>query len=118
MAIAMLPLIAVLLAAFGLWTGLNGAVLLVSGGTPLLMLLFIAQGVLALVAAYGVARAAAWAPPLLLLLGALVAATLLIEAFVLGILPWLYAVVIGAVAIVLAIVVGGLVRGAGGPPHD
>jgi len=102
-------LIAVLLAAFGLWTGLNGAVLLMTGGTPLLMLLFIAQGVVALVAAYGVARAAGWAPGLLLVLGGLVAVTVLIEAFVLGILPWLYAVLIAVVAIVVAVVVGRVV---------
>ena len=102
-------LIAVLLAAFGLWTGLNGAVLLMSGGTPLLMLLFIAQGVVALVAAYGAARAAGWAPGLLLVLGGLVAVTVLIEAFVLGILPWLYAVLIAVIAIVLAVVVGRVV---------
>lgn len=107
-------LISILLAAFGVWTGLHGALLLIAGGTPLLMLLFLAEGVLALAAAWGVARAAAWAPALLLALGALFAADRLLQAFVLGIRPWLFALLSAVVALLAAVVAARLARRAGG----
>ena len=65
-----LLLIALLLAGFGLYTGLNGIALLVGFTSPLLMLTFLAQGVLAIAAAYGVARAQPWAAGVLLVAGA------------------------------------------------
>ncbi len=105
-----LLLIAVVLAVYGVWTGLQAVLLLGTGAAPLLMLLRLAQGVLALAAAYGVARALAWAPALLLLLAVLIAVTLLLEAFVLGIRPWLYALLLAAGAIVLALAIGALLR--------
>lgn len=105
-----LVLIAVVLAVFGLWRALNGVLLLGAGGAPLLLLLFVAQGVLALVSAWGVARALAWAPAILLLLAAVIVASLLFEAFVLGIRPWLYALFLGALAVVGALGIIALLR--------
>ena len=110
-----LLLIAILLAGFGLYTGLNGVALLVGATSPLLMLTFLAQGVLAIAAAFGVARAQPWAAGLLLVLAIVVALTALIEAFVLGILPWLYAILIAVIAIVLALAIGQILRGGPAP---
>ena len=110
-----LLLIALLLAGFGLYTGLNGIALLVGFTSPLLMLTFLAQGVLAIAAAFGVARAQPWAAGVLLVLAIVVALTVLIEAFVLGILPWLYAILISVIAIVLALAIGQILRGGPAP---
>ena len=111
-----LLLLALLVAGFGLYVGLNGIALLLGGGTPLLMLTFLAQGVLGLTAAYGIARAESWAPAVVLVLAALVAATAFVEAFALGILPWLYALFVAILAVVLALIIGAAVRGAVGRP--
>jgi hypothetical protein len=97
-----LLLIALLLAGFGLYTGLNGIALLVGFTSPLLMLTFLAQGVLAIAAAMA-SRARSPGPPDAVGLAIVVALTALIEAFVLGILPWLYAILISVIAIVLAL---------------
>ena len=108
-----LLLLALLVAGFGVYSGLNGIALLFGGGPPLLMLTFLAQGVLGLTAAYGIARAESWAPAVVLVLAALVAATALVEALVFGILPWLYALFIAILAIVLALIIGAVARGGG-----
>ena len=98
-----LLLIALLLAAFGLYHLLNGLAIAAAPGTPVLAISFLLQGVLGLAAAYGVWRAQTWAPLALLLLGIVVAATALIEAFVLGIVAWLWALMIAVVAVVSAV---------------
>ena len=112
---ATLLLLALVIAAFGIYEGLNGVALLMSGGTSF-ALSFLLQGVLGLTAAYGVARAQPWAPAVLLVLALVVAAVALFEGLVLGILPWLYALLIAILAIVLALVIGNVVRGA--PARD
>lgn len=105
-----LVLIAVLLAGYGLYHGLTGLAMLGGPGTPVLMLAFLLQGILALVAAFGVWRGLSWAPSVLLLLGVVIAATALVEAFVLGIIGWLWALLIAVVAIVVALLIGAYVR--------
>ena len=102
---AVLLLLALLVAGFGIWASLNGIALLFGGGTPLLTVIFLAEGILGLVAAYGIARAQPWAASVVLLLAVIVAAAALVQAFVLGILPWLYALFIAIAAIVLALIV-------------
>jgi hypothetical protein len=102
---ATLLLLALLVGGFGIYAALNGIALLAGGGTPLLAVTLLAQGILGLTAAVGIARAESWASAVVLVLALLVAATALVEAFVLGILPWLYALFIAIAAIVLALVI-------------
>jgi hypothetical protein len=68
------------------------------------------QAVFAILAAVGVWRAQRWAAAALLLLGAIIAATALIEAFVFGIIAWLYALLIAIAAIVIALLLGAYVN--------
>ena len=64
------------------------------------------------VLAAGVWRHQRWAAAALLLLGAVIAATALVEAFV-GIVGWLYALLIAIAAIVIAILLGAYVNRSG-----
>lgn len=111
---ATLLLLALLVGGFGIYAALNGIALLAGGGTPLLAVVLLLQGLLALTATAGMARAEPWAAAVVLALALLVAATALVEAFVLGILPWLHAVFIAIAAIALALVIGAVLgqRGA------
>lgn len=105
---ATLLLLALLVGGFGIYAALNGIALLAGGGTPLLAVTLLVQGLLALAATAGIARAESWAASVVLVLALLVGATALVEAFVLGILPWLYALFIAIAAIALALVIGAL----------
>jgi hypothetical protein len=100
---ARLP-IAFALAAYGIWRALYVPAMLVGQPELLLLLGFLAQAVLGLVAAFGVARNQPWAPVVLVLLGVSVAVTQLVEGFVLGILPWLRAVFVAVLAIVVTVI--------------
>lgn len=102
---AVLMLLALLVGCFGIYAALNGIALLFGGGTPLLTVAFLAEGILGLVAAYGIARAEPWASPVVLLLAVIIGAVALVNAFVLGILPWLYALFIAIAAIVMALII-------------
>jgi hypothetical protein len=59
------------------------------------------------------ARVERWAAAALLLLGAVIAATALGEAFVLGSIGWLYALLIAIAAIVIALLLGAYVNRSG-----
>jgi hypothetical protein len=107
---AALPLIALLLAGYGLYTALYLPGLLVGSPAPLLLMCFIAQVVFALAAAVGVWRDQRWAAAPVLLLGASIVATQLIEVL-LGIVPMLRAVLIAVLALVAAFLVAAYVRG-------
>jgi hypothetical protein len=78
--------------------------------SPLLLLAFALQAVLAILAAVGVWWQQRWVGAGLLLLGASIAATALIEAFVLGIIAWLYALLLAVAAIVIALMLGAYVN--------
>ena len=108
-----LILIAIALAAYGAYHALYAVAMLPEPGSLLLFLAFALQAVLAILAAVGVWRQQRWAAAALLLLGASIAATALVEAFVLGIIGWLYALLIAIAAIVVAIVVGAYVNRSG-----
>jgi drug/metabolite transporter (DMT)-like permease len=118
-----LLLIAIALAAYGSYHALNAIAMLPVPASPLLWVAFALQAVLAILAAVGVWRHQRWAAAALLLLGAVIAATALVEGFV-GIVAWLYALLIAIAAIVIAILVGAYVnrsgplleRGRGSPP--
>jgi hypothetical protein len=108
-----LILIAIALAAYGAYHALYAVAMLPEPGSLLLFLAFALQAVLAILAAVGVWRQQRWAAAALLLLGASIAATALVEAFVLGIIGWLYALLIAIAAIVVAIVLGAYVNRSG-----
>jgi hypothetical protein len=106
-------LIALALVAYGVYHALYAIAMLPEPGSLLLFLAFALQAVLAILAAVGVWRRQRWAAAALLLLGASVAATALVEAFVLGIIGWLNALLIAIVAIVIALLLGAYVNRAG-----
>jgi hypothetical protein len=108
-----LLLIAIALGVYGLYHAIYALTMLPNPRSLLLFLLFAVQAVLAIVSAVGVWRERRWAPALLLLLGGSVALTLLIEAFVLGIVAWLGALLIAIAAIAIALVLGIYVRRSG-----
>ena len=108
-----LLLIAIALAAYGVYHALYAIAMLPGPASLLLLLAFALQAVLAIVSAVGVWRQQPWAAAALLLLGVVIAATALVEAFVLGILAWLYALLIAVAAIVIALLLGAFVNRSG-----
>ncbi len=108
-----LLLIAIALAAYGVYHALYAVAMLVGPESPLMLLAFALQAVLAILAAVGVWRQRRWAAASLLLLGASIAATALVEAFVLGIIAWLYALLIAIAAIVIALLLSAYVNRSG-----
>jgi hypothetical protein len=77
-----LRLVAIALAAYGVYHAVYAITMVPVAVSPLLLLAFVLQAVFAILAAVGVWRAQRWAATALLLLGASIAATVLIEAFV------------------------------------
>ena len=100
-----LRLTALALAAYGVYIASHVAAMLVGPTSALLLIGFVLQAVCALVAAVGVWRGDRWAAGAVVLLGIVVAATWLVEAFVLGIVAYLRALLIALFAIVAAVVV-------------
>jgi hypothetical protein len=105
-----LMLIAGALTAYGVWQAFYAIAMLPGPASPLLLLAFTLQAVLAILAAVGVWRQLRWAGAALLLLGVSIAATALVEAFILGIIGWLYALLIAVAAIVIAFMLGAYVN--------
>jgi hypothetical protein len=105
-----LLLIAIALAAYGAYHALYAVTMLIGPGSPLMLLAFALQAILAILAAIGVWRRQRWAAASLLLLGVSIAATALMEAFVFGILAWLYALLIAITAIVITLLLGAYVN--------
>jgi len=108
-----LLLIAIALAAYGVYHAIYAIAMLPGPASPLLLLAFALQAVLAMLAAVGVWRQQRWAAAALFLLGASIAATALVEAFVLGIIAWLYALLIAIAAIVITLLLGAYVNRSG-----
>ena len=105
-----LLLLAIALAAYGVYHALYAIAMLPGPASLLLFLGFALQAVLAILAAVGVWRRQRWAAAALLLLGTSIAATALVEAFVLGIIGWLYALLIAIAAIVIALLLAAYVN--------
>jgi hypothetical protein len=108
-----LLLLAIALAAYGVYHALYAIAMLPGLASHLLFFAFALQAVLAILAAIGVWRQQRWAAAALLLLGASIAATALVEALVLGIIGWLYALLIAIAAIVIAILLAAYVNRSG-----
>lgn len=111
-----LLLIAIALAAYGVYHALYAISMLLAPASPLLLLAFALQAVLAILAAVGVWRQQRWARAALLLLGASIAVTALVEAFVFGLMGWLYALLIAIAAIGIALLLGAYVNRSGPLP--
>jgi hypothetical protein len=90
------------LAAYGVYTALYLPGMLIGPPAPLLLVCFIAQAVFAIAAAVGLWTKQSWATVCVLVLGASIAATQLVE-ILLGIVPMLRAVFIAVLAIVGAL---------------
>ena len=112
-----LLLIAIVLGVYGVYHAIYAITMLPDPASLLLFLAFAVQAVLALVAAVGVWRERRWAATALLLLGVSIAVTMLIEAFVLGIIAWLGALLTAIAAIVIALVLGAYVKRSGSLPE-
>lgn len=108
-----LLLIALALVAYGVYHALYAIAMLPGPTSLLLFIAFALQAALAVLAAVGVWRRQRWAAAALLLLGATIAVTALLEFFVLGIIGWLYALLIAIAAIVVALLLGAYVNRSG-----
>src|SRR5512143_2914986 len=105
-----LLLIAVALAGYGLYIAGYVPAMLVGQPVPLLLICFVLKAVCALAAAVGVWRGRPWAAGAVVLLGASIAATALVEGFVLGIVAWLHALLVVVLAIVVALIIAAYVN--------
>jgi len=105
-----LLLIAVALAGYGLYIAAYVPAMLLGQPVPLLLIGFVLQALCALAAAVGVWRGQPWAASVVVLLGVSIAATWLIEAFVLGIVAYLYALMIAVLAIAVAVVIAAYIN--------
>jgi len=92
----------VLLAAYGVYVGSFVPGMLVAPVSPVLPVAYVVQTILAFTAVAGVWLRRPWAANVIVALGAVVAATWLIEAFALGIVAYLHAIGIAVLALVLA----------------
>lgn len=105
-----LLLIAVVLAAYGVYIGTYVPAMLLARPVPLLLIGFVLQTVCALAAAVGVWRRQSWAAGIVVLLGVSIGATWLLEGFVFGIVPYLHALLVAVLAIVVALIVAAYVK--------
>jgi hypothetical protein len=108
-------LIAAALAGYGVYIAAYVRGMLVHPIMPLLLIGFVLQVMCALAAAIGVWRNRRWAASAVLLLGASIAATALIEGFVLGIVAYLRALLVAVLAIVVATIIAAYVNQRRGP---
>jgi len=108
-----LLMLAIALAAYGVYHALYAIAMLPVPASLLLLIGFALKAAFAILAAIGVWRDRPWAATALLLLGASIAVTALIEAFVLGMIGWLVALLIAIAAIVIALLLGAYVSRSG-----
>jgi len=105
-----LMLIALALAVYGGYRLVYAVTMLPVPYSPFMLIAFAVQAALAILAAIGVWRQQRWAAAALLLLGASIAMTALVQAFVLGIIAWLYAILLAIAAIVVALLLGAYIN--------
>lgn len=102
--------VAAILAAYGVYVASFLPALLVGTALPFLLVTTIVKSVLAFVAAWGVWAEQRWASGALILLGVMIAATWLVEGFVLGLVAYLRALVIAVLAVLLAVTAAAYVQ--------
>jgi hypothetical protein len=99
-------LMAAALAVYGVYIASYALAMIGGPAAPLLLLGFVLQTASALGGAFAVWTRARWAARAVLLLGLSVAGTWLVEAFVLGIVAYLTALLVAVIAIGVALVLG------------
>ena len=105
-----LLVIALGLVGYGIYRGLYIPAMLSGPSVPLLLIGFLLQAVFGIVAGIGVAIGAPWSPLAIVLLGASAAAIVLVEAFVLGIVAYLRALLEAVAAIMVAVLLAAYVK--------
>jgi len=100
---AVTTVVVVTLVAYGLYIGSYVPAMLVGSPPVSILIGFVVQTVAAILAAVGVWQMRAWAPVALIVLGAAIAFTEIIEGFVLGIVAYNRAVVVAVLGLVLTI---------------
>ena len=105
----LLPLIGVALIGYGIYTALYVPGMLAGPPTPVLLTGFIAEAVFAICAGIGVWTRQRGAGTLVLLLAASIAVTAVWQGFVLGIEPWLRALVVAVLSIGIALLLAAYV---------
>jgi len=105
-----LLVIAVALAGYGVYAASYVPALLVGPTVPALLIGFVLQAVCALAAALGVWRGQRWAAWAVVLLGVCIAGTWLFEGFILGIVAYLRALLVGVIALVVTLVIAAYVN--------
>lgn len=105
-----LLLIAVALAGYGVYIVRYVPGLLVGRPAALLLIGFVLQAACAFAAAVGAWRCQRWAAGVVVLLGVSIAATWLTEAFVLGIVAYVHALLVAVLAIVGTLVIAAYVK--------
>ena len=105
-----LLVIAVALAGYGVYASSYVPALLVGPTVPALLIGFVLQAVCALAAALGVWRGQRWAAWAVVLLGVCIAGTWLFEGFILGIVAYLRALLVGVIALVVTLVIAAYVN--------
>jgi hypothetical protein len=103
-------LIALALAVYGGYRLLYAVTMLPVPASPFMLIAFGVQAVLAILAAIGVWRQQRFAAAALLLLGASIAVTALVEAFVLGIIARLSAILLALAAIGVALLLAAYIN--------
>jgi hypothetical protein len=100
-----LLLIAVALAGYGVYAASFVPALLAGPPVPALLLGFVLQAVCAFAAAFGVWRGQQWAAWAAVLLGVTIAGTWLFEGFILGIVAYLYALLVAVIALIMTLAI-------------
>ena len=113
-----LLVIAVALAGYGLYIAAYVPAMLLGQPVPILLIAFVLQVLCALAAAVGVWRDQPWAAAMVVLLGVIIAATWLIEGFVLDIVAYLHALLVAILAIVVALIIAAYINRRPGPRID
>lgn len=111
-------LIAIALAVYGVYAASYVPAMLVGPSVPGLLVGFVLQAACALAAAIGVWRGRRWAAGAVVLLGASIAGTWLFEAFVLGIVAYLRALLVAVIALVIALIIAAYVNRQGLTPGN
>lgn len=102
---AALKLIGVAFVIYGIYRALLLPAFFVGPAEPLLLACVLIEAIAAFVAAIGLWRDSRWASTATVVLGAAIAATNLVEAAFLGIVALDRAIIVGAVAVLVAIVI-------------
>ena len=100
-----LLLMAVALAAYGVYAASFVPAMMVGPTMPALLIGFVLQAVCALAAAFGVWRGQRWAVGAVVLLGVFIAGTWLFEGFILGIVAYLHALLVAVIALVVTLAI-------------